>query len=208
MADPVPGVKFDGNLALTFNQGEDRTILITVFDQNTGIPINLTGGVVGLNLPLQGGGSIKRTSGIVSVPYSGVTIAPASTITLADHGFVSGDPIQVAAQGGGSLPSGLMPSTDYLISVIDVNTFQITDTSGNIIALTTQGTVGFTIQNSNDLQIVSGDLGQATLNLRADVSAEVNAALAQTFQFEYVLSGKTRIVVIPYQLDVTAQPVP
>jgi hypothetical protein len=206
--DPILQVAFDGLPGLQFNQGEDRTILITLVNQTTGIPINLTGSVVGLNLPRQGGGNIKRTSGVVAVPYLGVNINPTNTITLPDHGFVTGDPIQVAAQGGGTLPGGLATLTNYLVVVIDNNTFSLIDTSGNPIVLTTQGTVGFNITNSNDLALVSGDLGQATLNLRALVSADANAALAQNFQFQYTLSSKTRIVVIAAQLDVIAQPDP
>jgi hypothetical protein len=204
--DPLLQVYFDGCPGLQFNQGEDRTITISVINAQTKAPISLAGAIVGFNLPLQGGGNVKRTNGPVSVGFAAVNITPANSFTLPDHGFVTGDPVQVAAQVGGTLPGGLAPATNYLINVIDVNTFQITDTSGNVIPITTQGTIGFAITNSNDLVLVSGDLGQVTFNLRADVSEAVNAALSQNCQFQYTLSNKTRIAIISSQLDVMAQP--
>lgn len=208
MSDSVLLANFDGNPGITFTQGESRTIIVTLSSQGTTTPVNLTGSVVDLNLPRQGGGSIKRTSGPVAVAFAEVIIDPSNTIVLPDHGFVTGDTVQVAAQGGGTLPGGLVISTNYLILVIDVNTFQFTDTSGSLITLTSQGTIGFNITDSNDLQVTTPLLGQMTLNLRSLVSADTNAALAQTFQVSYTLAGATRIVLVQNQLDVYAQPVP
>lgn len=203
-------VQFDAQPGLSFGQGEDRSVTLTLIDTNTATPINLTGGVVQVSLPLSGGGSIKRTNTGPLVNAAQVVVAVGSAagyISLPDHGLVTGDPIQVAVVSG-SLPSPLAVLTNYLVQTIDNNNFYITDTSGNIISLTTQGSGSFNLVNSNDIQITTGDLGKVTFNLRALVSAMVNAGLMQDFQVSYTLSGKTRIAVLSAQLDCTAQPVP
>lgn len=208
MADANLSVNFDGECDLVFVQGEDRTILVGLTNLTPLLPQNLTGATVGINLPRQGGGSIKRTTGTTEVLAANVAITPGNVCTLVDHGLVTGDPVTLTAAPGGTLPGGLAPATQYLIKVLDNNTFQITDTSGNVIALTTQGTVGFLITNSVDVTLNSGDLGQFTFNLRALVSAAVNAQLAQTCQVQYTLSSKTRIALVENLLDVYVQPVP
>lgn len=208
--DTSVGVKFDGNQGLSFTQGEDRLVLVTVFDIPSNLPINLTGGQAGINFPLQGGGSVKRLTSGPIVNTSGVVLPAGQNgyIHLPDHGLITGDPIQVAVIGGGVLPTPLAPATPYLIQTIDKDNFYFTDTTGAIVSLTDQGSGSFTITNSTDLQIPAGDLGEIMLNLRALVSAQINAALAQPFQVEITLAGKTRIVPIVGHLDVTAQPVP
>lgn len=205
-----PLVLFDAAPGLQFVQGEDRQIAVTLTDEETGLPINLTGGQFGINMPLQGGGSVKRStlgplilSTQVVVPSGSV---PYGYIALTDHGLVTGDPVQAAVVSG-SLPAPLAALTNYLVKTIDVNNFYITDLSGSIISLTSQGSGSFNLVNSNDVQIVSGDLGQVTFNLRALVSQVCNAAIAQDFQAQYLLSGKTRIIVIKNLLDVQNQPV-
>lgn len=203
------GIAFDDKPGLCFNQGEDRSIIMTLYDAEFKTPVNLSvsGTVVGLNLPLQGGGSIKRTSGPVTAQCANVTTTPMNSVLLTDHGFVTGDPVQVAAVGGGTLPGGLAPSTPYLVEVLDLNTFSFTDTSANVIALTSKGVGAFSITNANDVQIITGDLGQVQLNLRSLVTAAVNPAYSQNFQVEYVISGKTRIAILHALLDVDNQPV-
>lgn len=203
-------VLFDATPVLQFVQGEDRQINLTLQDENSNLPINLTGAQFGMNLPLQGGGSVKRStlgpivlSSQVVVPGGSV---PKGYITLPDHGLVTGDPITLVLISG-SLPAPLTVLTSYLVQTIDVNSFYITDLSGNVISLTSQGSGSFNLVNANDVQVVSGDLGQVTLNLRGLVSQVCNAALAQDFQVQYTLSGKTRILVLQNLLDVLNQPV-
>lgn len=60
-----------------------------------------------------------------------VTISHATpaVVTLAGHGFVSGDPVIFRTTG--TLPSGLTAGTKYFVSnVIDVDTFTVSETSG------------------------------------------------------------------------------
>lgn len=203
-------ILFDGKEVLYFVQGEDRTVQVVAIDMNTGLPINLTGGVFGINFPLQGGGSIKRTTLGPLIQSSDVVIpsgmVPNGYIKLTDHGLVTGDPIQAAVVSGG-LPAPLAASTNYLVRTIDNNSFYITDTAGVIISLTTQGTGSFNLVNSNDIQIATGDLGKVTLNLRAPVSQVVNAYCAQDFQVLIDLSSELRIKVLKNLLDCVFQPV-
>lgn len=207
MTDPVVQIAFDGNPGLSFCQGEYRTVLLTFVNKLTGIPINLTG-TVSVNFSQQGGGTVKRSTAGVNIPASQVNITPANTLTLQDHGFVTGDTIQVAAQAGGALPGGLSALTNYLVVAIDLNTFSLTDSSGNAIVLSSQGTIGLVATLQNDVTISNATLGQVSLVLRNQVTAVVNAALAQDFQVGYVNSNEPRIAVIQGQLDVLAQPAP
>jgi hypothetical protein len=207
------GVNFGGYSGMRFTQGEALTISIVLFDLWTNLPIDLTDAVVNLNLPLQGGGSIKRTTGPVTINSSQVVVpnppgTPVGYVNLTDHGFVTGDPVQVAVVGGGTLPTPLAPSTNYLIKTIDVNNFEFTDTSGNAISLTTQGSGQFNINNTTDLVIANATMGQVTLTLRSLVTAAANALLAQNFQIGYSNTSTTRIMVLQNLLDVLFQPVP
>jgi hypothetical protein len=212
MAQITPAANFDGNPGIQFCQGEDRSILMTLYDQVSGQPVDLATGspVVEINLPLNGGGSIKRTTGVVTALCANVSPTPANSVSLTDHGFVTGDPVEVAATGGSTLPGGLTASTPYLINVLDNNDFQFTNpTTGAVISLTSQGSGSFTITNTTpDLAITTGLLGQVTFTLRALVSAAVNAGLAQSFQVSFTISGLTRIVVVQNLLNILNQPVP
>lgn len=205
-----PKIFFDAQSVLKFNQGEDRQINVTLIDLNTNLPINLTGAQFGINFPLQNGGSIKRSTLGPLIESSDVVVpggsVPNGYIKLPDHGLVTGDPIQLEVVSGG-LPAPLAISTNYLVKTIDLDSFYITDSAGSVISLTSQGTGSFNLVNSNDIQIVSGDLGQVTLNIRAAVSQVVNAAIAQDFQADYILSGKIRILILKNALDVQNQPV-
>jgi hypothetical protein len=61
-----------------------------------------------------------------------VTVDPATDIfTLANHGFSTGSRIRFRNTGG-ALPSGLSAATTYYVSVIDSNTFKVSETSGGI----------------------------------------------------------------------------
>lgn len=202
------GVLFDNNPGIQLTQGEDRTIVMTLFSQGYSTPVNLTGAVVGANFPYQGGGNIKRTSGLVAVPTVGVNPNTANSVTLNDHGFVTGDPVTVAAIGSGVLPAGLAPATPYTISVIDLNTFQFLDATGAVVTMTSKGSGSFSIFNANDVVISNASLGQVTLSLRAAMTLFMNAALAQNFQVEFTVGGKTRISVLNALLDVLNQPEP
>jgi hypothetical protein len=204
-------VKFDNMNGLTFVQGEDRSIVVTLQNKNDYKPIDLTDAVVAINLPLSGGGSIKRTTLGPKILFSQVVVpsgsVPKGYISLIDHGLVTGDPVTLVIVSGG-LPSPLAVLTDYLIQTIDKNNFYIADTNGNVISLISQGSGSFNIVN-DDLSIDSpAILGQFTFDLRALVSSSTKDGLAQDLQVQYIKDGKTRIEVLSNLLDVYIQPNP
>lgn len=208
MVDQNLLVLFDGEPELDFVQGEDRELNMLIRDSRTGLPIDLTGAIVGVNLPRQDGGSIKRTT-LGPLVLSTEIVIPAHDpgyVQLPDHGLVTGDPVTLVVVTG-SLPSPLAPSTSYLVKVIDLDSFYITDLNGNVIPLTSQGSGSFNLVNANDVQIETGDLGKVIFALRSPVTQLVNAAIAQDFQVEFTIAGKIRIAVLKNLLDVDQQPV-
>lgn len=205
--DPKIGVRFDGSQGLAFVAGEDRTISVAIYDQNVGQPINLTGGAVFVNFPRSGGGTVKRTSAALPIAASAVTTGSPGAIVLNDHGLVTNDAVTFAVVSGG-LPAPLAGATTYLVSVIDNNTFSVTDNTGAAINLTTAGTGTFTVSNGSDISLTTPTAGLVTLTLRYTVTNAIEAGLGQTFEVGYTIGGKTRIQCLPGLLDVTAQPDP
>lgn len=208
--DTNVGVFFDGKLNLLFVQAEERAVNMVLIDNDTKEPINLTGAYVGVNFPRQDGGAVKRDNFGPIVLSSEIVIqgtaVPKGYIKLPDHGLVTGDPVDLQVISG-SLPAPLAALTDYLVKVIDLESFYITDLDGNVISLTSQGSGEFALVNSNDVVIDNPVLGKVILNLRAPVTQVVKADIAQSFQMNYMLGGKNRIVVIMDLLDVVGQPV-
>lgn len=199
---------------LIFVQGDKRLFNGILFSKSLAQPADLTSAILSLNFPRQGGGTVKRTNGTVPVLSSQVVVSPPADepgqIVLPDNGLVDGDVVQLTAMGGGTLPSPLMPSTNYTILNIDLNVFNFIDSSGNPVVITDQGTVGFTMLNANDIQLGENPLlGQFIFNLRSPVAAAINAALAQTFQIGWQdASGNFLNVIVQNLLDVYAQPAP
>lgn len=206
-------VKFNSCDGLNFVQGDMRVFSGVVYDPKTAQPADLTGSIISLNLPRDSGGSIKRTNAFIAVAQAQVIVPPTAEtygyIAQPDHGLVTGDTLQY--QTSGTLPAPLAPTTNYKVQVIDNDNFYVTDTSGVIISLTDQGTVGgFTYKNLVDLVLgTTPVLGQFTFNMRAPVSGATNAALAQDFQVNYTnAAGSIQIILIQKVLDVYPQPVP
>lgn len=82
--------------------------------------------------------------------------APAATsiVTLAEHGYATGDPIMVRVTEGGSLPSPLVAGTQYYALYLDDDDFQVASSSGG-------GAITFTTDADN--MIVTGVLPFAQL---------------------------------------------
>ena len=202
--------KFNNCDQMVFVQGVNLTFSCVLFNPISAQPKDLTGAIIGMNFPRQGGGVIKRTNGPVAIPSAAVIIpqgGPPGYILLPDHGLVTGDKGELSTSG--VLPSPLATLTDYLVLVIDNNSFYFTDLNGAIIDITDQGSGGFAFTNSIDLTLGTAVLGQFNLLLRAPVSLDTNAALAQDFQVSITdSSGVTQILVIQNALDVYAQPNP
>jgi hypothetical protein len=56
--------------------------------------------------------------------------ASANTITLADHGFETGDPVTFRAEAGGSLPAPLAEGTTYYAIAVTDSTFSVAASGG------------------------------------------------------------------------------
>jgi hypothetical protein len=68
------------------------------------------------------------------------TSASATEIhTSANHGLITGDFVTVS-NSGGALPTGLVANTVYSVLVLTDSTFQLNDTSGNLVLISTNGT--------------------------------------------------------------------
>lgn len=87
-----------------------------------------------------------------------------NTITIADHGFVTG--LKVALSGT-NLPGGLS-ATNYWVIVVDSSTIKLSDSLAhalagtNVVDITTQGT-------TNDAALTPPALGTATVGLKASL---------------------------------------
>jgi hypothetical protein len=82
--------------------------------------------------------------------------ASGSTITLAAHGLATGDEVQVRAQSGGVLPTGIAAGTTYYWIRLSSDTGQLAATSGGAaISLSTTGTVPWGVYSLPDAAIAA-----------------------------------------------------
>lgn len=139
----IPG-DFQANQEITLRYNSNSTLFEVVSLTNvstssvgdikyTSIPVVPTGWIKA------NGGAISRTvyadlfkalvtdAGFTSKTFS-VTIASPAVVTSTAHNLFSGDRIRLSSSG--TLPSGLVSSTDYFVERIDANSFYITDVAG------------------------------------------------------------------------------
>lgn len=132
------------------------------------------------------GSAVSRTTYVdlfgVIVPTVGtftITIAAPAVVTLASHGFVTGD--QVFFTTTGALPTGLAINTIYYVVRIDANTFNLSTTLANAIAgtkITTTGSQSGT-HTARACPFGLGD-GSTTFNV-PDLRGRVPAGADQMF---------------------------
>jgi hypothetical protein len=129
--------------------GEDWSTANSLYTLNSGVAITATP---------------PDPTQIPSVPYTidWATVLPATvvtfgthTLTIPNHGLVTGQPVQLSAESAnGVLPTGTAAGTTYYAIVTDVNDIQLSDTQAhaiagtNIIAFTDNGTgtIGVAVQ--------------------------------------------------------------
>lgn len=204
MPDAIIQISFDGGPTLSFVAGEDRLFSMAFTDGRTGAPIDLTGAYVAVSVPGASGLTLRRTS----APYGLLpgSISPVNeTITYPDHGLVNGDSVVFS---GSSLPVPLVAGTTYLVANAGAGVFSLTDLSGNAINLTTTGAGTFSMLQAGYLTVTLPSAGLASVLFPAAFTGAVEPGAGQGFQVSVIQSGKTRIVVIGNELDVTAQPAP
>jgi hypothetical protein len=77
-------------------------------------------------------------------PAIAYTLTTPTVITWTAHGLTTGNPIRFYVSTPGTLPGGLALDYTYTVNVIDVNTFNIVDQNGNLVAFN-----GSTISGTN-----------------------------------------------------------
>jgi hypothetical protein len=200
MADNDIVATFNGRCVVSFVQGEDRAIAVSLRDCETGVPLDLTGAGVHFEFVGTLGQPVRRFSDLLVLGV--VDVAPGVPFALPNHGLVTGDPVKFT----GGVPTPLVVSTTYLVVVADQNTFSLTDTSGNAIAITGDPSGPFYLAMSDVTVNSPASSGLVTLLLRAPVTAAIQEGLGQTFQIEVLDSeGMLRIVLERNDLDVWPQ---
>lgn len=190
-------IRFPGRVpyAYSFVQGEDRQMELLVLDRASGKAFDLTGAVVTLHLPRDGGGSLKRYSAATRVPAAQVVPAASGnpgSITLPAHGLVNGDTFTVvAAGGGGALPGGLAISTPYLVKFLTEDTFSIQTAAGADVTLSTAGTVGFDLTLADGVTN-GGASGDLVFTLSSVFTKGVQSGAGQSVQLDLLIAGKRR----------------
>jgi len=148
---------FDALTAVPFttdDSANDGTMLVTCVIRGN------TTNAAPHNTDDSGAGSIAA-----AVDNAGVNSAVdvvANTITVTDHGYGTGQELEVSSTG--TLPAPLVAATAYYVIRVDANTLQLAETledaeAGDEINLTTQGSEGAV--NTLDVEDLSG--GSATL---------------------------------------------
>lgn len=202
-------VLWDGLEEISFVQGEDRGWVVALHDADTDKPIDLTTSDVTFSFAQYSGDALRRSTVPLTISSANVSTGVAGAITYPLHGLVTGDPVTVAPIGGGTLPTPLAGATQYTVLVLDADTFALGDTDGDPVMLSSSGTGLFSLANDNDVVISNPVLGEVTLTLRAPVTRVIVPGIGQATQVTLTdASGKSRIVVGPYALDVVALPYP
>lgn len=206
--DALLKIRFDGNQPrLSFVQGEDRTIGLSISDDLSGHAVDLTGASLQVAFLGLDGRALKRRSAGLAV--ASASVAPSTgVLTAVGHGLVTGDIVRVAATAGSTLPGGLAPGIDYLVSSLTADTFMLLTTAGAAVALTNAGAGSLEVTSTN-LAIDDAAGGHAVLNLPAALTAEVVDGQMQDLQVSIrSAAGMVRIAVIKGCLDVYPQAVP
>lgn len=200
--------RFDGNDRVSFVQGEDREVVVTLRDMASDTPLSLLGCSVSLHLPRAGeqGGSIKRRTTPLSVVYPGTAGPVALTLFPAtSHGLVSGDVVQVMSLNAAGLPAPLLPSTNYVVSASDNDHFGLL-LNGAQVVVTEPLAGGFLLSVVGAATADGATDGVVVFTLSSFVTEATAAGVGKPLQLNYTDAlGLTRIYLLPHALDVQAQ---
>lgn len=185
-------------------QGEEISFTIALKNQD-GDPVDLTGAKLKVQFPKSDDTVVARGSETQSFTDSKVSVAD-NTITLADHGLVDNDIIQLT-NSGGTLPAGLALVTNYYVIVVDKDTIKLSlSESGSAVDITAAAGGGTHAVSAIGLA-VSGDplLGKMTVTLSEAATAALKVGELQTIEVEKITSNVKRIVQLKKALTVIAQ---
>lgn len=193
----------DGMDRFSLVQGEERAFLLQLRD-SLGAPVDLTGAAVTVDLPKDGGGKLTFRTAAVAL---GAVDTDEDTITLSKHGLHDGQRVRVSSTG--TLPDGLVAATDYWVKVVDDNTFQLlaAETDTDAIDLEDAGTGTHSITTFG-LVLTNDERGEVTITIDELASSKLNASIAQMVEFQWEISGVTRIVQRSRMIDVYPQAYP
>jgi hypothetical protein len=71
-----------------------------------------------------------------AIPADTAVDPATDSITISAHGMAAGLLVRVAADGGGTLPTGLAAVTDYFVIPVNANTIKLASTRANAVAST------------------------------------------------------------------------
>lgn len=101
-----------------------------------------------------------------------VTLATPGVVTWAAHGLTTG---MVVRFGGTAVPTGLSAATDYYITVVDANSFKVSTTMANLVALTYVATSSTGTSVTSTCFGFSRGTGAGTTELTLQDGLRVNA---------------------------------
>lgn len=130
-------------------------------------------------------------SAIAAIPADTAVDPTTDAITSTAHGLTTGLLVRVAADGGGTLPTGLAAATDYFVIVVDANSFKLAASLANALA-TTPVPVNITADGSGAFTLtptaIAGSLVLQASNDGSNWAAVTNGSLtidgAESFFFE------------------------
>lgn len=188
------GFRIDHQEHVTIIQGEDRTLQMRFFDDESGDPIDLTGAVVKFEARSAKGGKQSVSSVALTFLDAAVDVT-ADSIAIPAHGLVEGQKLQLTTTG--VLPAGLALATDYYVKVVDADHIQLSLTSGGAAVDITAAAGGGTHSVDSPLITLTGvaaPQGICSVPLDDVVTAALKCGAQQTPEIEYTISGVTRIV--------------
>jgi hypothetical protein len=136
---------------------------------------------------------VDNTTPAAFAAISATTAVDPSTdaITIPAHGMAAGLVVRVAADGGGTLPTGLAAATDYFVIVVDATTIKLAASYANAVAtvpvpvnITADGSGAFTLTPT----AISGSLVLQASNDASNWAAVTDGSLTidgdEAFFFE------------------------
>lgn len=166
---------------------------VTFANNNNSLPINILAGLIGINdtpvytlsrvtpaITIATGAScyISKSTMILpaaSIGTATVTIATPTVITIANHNLSNGQKIYFITTG--ALPTGITANTTYWVTVVNINTFNISTTYTNYIT-------GIFVATSGTQS------GTHTVSLTADNLAKITANAGSFYSLDNVLFDK------------------
>lgn len=199
------GFKIDNEDNVSLVQGEDRVLKIRLLDDDTKIPVDLTGASIKFEAKSKQGGKLVVRSTALTFVDSAVDVAN-DKISLPAHGLAEGQKIQLLS--GGTLPAGLALLTNYYVKIADENSIQLLSAPGGSVVDITAAAGGGTHTVDVALATIDGNdavLGTISVPMDDTVTSQLKGGEKQTPEIEYTISGVTRVIQLSKAFNVLEQ---